>query len=89
VYAVRVNPRVFSSGAGRQNCAGDDVEEVVGAEGERGLVADPGECGAQGVQDTAIAAGAEDRVTATVAEVTGHQPRTFRAFCAERLGGAR
>ncbi|MEU7615316.1 NAD(P)H-binding protein [Micromonospora rifamycinica] len=39
--------------------------------------------------DTAIAGGAEDRTTATVAEVTGHPPRTFHSFCAHRFGPAR
>ncbi|MCA2214191.1 NAD-dependent epimerase/dehydratase family protein [Jidongwangia harbinensis] len=37
--------------------------------------------------DAAIAAGAEDRTTTTVADVTGRAPRTFRDFCAGRLGG--
>ena len=35
--------------------------------------------------DTAIAAGAEDRTTSTVADVTGHTPRSFRDFCRDRL----
>ncbi|MGC4767553.1 NmrA family NAD(P)-binding protein [Micromonospora sp. DT44] len=39
--------------------------------------------------DTAIAAGAEDRTTSTVADVTGRTPRTFRDFCRDRLRGDR
>ncbi|MFF5171975.1 NmrA family NAD(P)-binding protein [Micromonospora sp. NPDC000089] len=39
--------------------------------------------------DTAVAAGAEDRVTATVADVTGRPPRSFRDFCLARLAGRR
>ncbi|WP_343449446.1 Rossmann-fold NAD(P)-binding domain-containing protein [Micromonospora oryzae] len=35
--------------------------------------------------DTAIAAGAEDRTTTTVADVTGRPPRSFRDFCRDRL----
>ncbi|RQX08654.1 ergot alkaloid biosynthesis protein [Micromonospora ureilytica] len=35
--------------------------------------------------DTAIAAGAEDRTTSTVADVTGRTPRSFRDFCRDRL----
>lgn len=35
--------------------------------------------------DTAVAAGAEDRTTTTVADVTGRQPRSFRDFCRDRL----
>lgn len=37
--------------------------------------------------DTAIAAGAEDRTTSTVADVTGRPPRSFRDFCRDRLPG--
>ncbi|WTZ02058.1 ergot alkaloid biosynthesis protein [Micromonospora sp. NBC_01392] len=37
--------------------------------------------------DTAVAAGAEDRTTTTVADVTGRRPRSFRDFCRERLPG--
>lgn len=37
--------------------------------------------------DTAVAAGSEDRVTTTVADVTGRPPRTFRDFCRDRLAG--
>ncbi|MEV7985830.1 NAD-dependent epimerase/dehydratase family protein [Micromonospora sp. NPDC085948] len=39
--------------------------------------------------DTAIAAGAEDRTTSTVADVTGRTPRSFRDFCRDRAGGDR
>lgn len=39
--------------------------------------------------DTAIAAGAEDRTTSTVADVTGRTPRSFRDFCRDRLRGDR
>ncbi|WDZ84510.1 ergot alkaloid biosynthesis protein [Micromonospora cathayae] len=35
--------------------------------------------------DTAVAAGAEDRTTSTVADVTGRPPRSFRDFCRDRL----
>ncbi|MGW2621391.1 ergot alkaloid biosynthesis protein [Micromonospora taraxaci] len=35
--------------------------------------------------DTAIGAGAEDRTTSTVADVTGRTPRSFRDFCRDRL----
>lgn len=38
------------------------------------------------VLDTEIAGGAEDRVTDTVFEVTGHAPTSFRDFCAAGLG---
>ncbi|MFY1655785.1 hypothetical protein [Micromonospora sp. WMMD1274] len=38
--------------------------------------------------DTAVAAGSEDRVTTTVADVTGRPARTFRDFCRDRLAGA-
>jgi ergot alkaloid biosynthesis protein len=37
--------------------------------------------------DTAIANGAEDRTTGTVADVTGRPPRSFRDFCRSRLSG--
>ncbi|MGW0435356.1 ergot alkaloid biosynthesis protein [Micromonospora sp. NPDC003197] len=37
--------------------------------------------------DTAVANGAEDRITTTVADVTGRQPRSFRDFCRSRLSG--
>ncbi|MEV4119919.1 NAD-dependent epimerase/dehydratase family protein [Micromonospora sp. NPDC049645] len=37
--------------------------------------------------DTAIAAGAEDRTTSTVVDVTGRSPRSFRDFCRDRLRG--
>ncbi|MEV4772750.1 ergot alkaloid biosynthesis protein [Micromonospora humida] len=37
--------------------------------------------------DGAIAAGAEDRTTSTVADVTGRAPRSFRDFCRDRLPG--
>ncbi|MGA4684962.1 ergot alkaloid biosynthesis protein [Micromonospora sp. AB353] len=37
--------------------------------------------------DTAVAAGSEDRVTTTVADVTGRPPRTFRDFCRDRPAG--
>ncbi|MGC4875774.1 ergot alkaloid biosynthesis protein [Micromonospora sp. DT43] len=39
--------------------------------------------------DTAIGAGAEDRTTSTVADVTGRSPRSFRDFCRDRLRGDR
>ncbi|MFG2046847.1 NAD(P)H-binding protein [Micromonospora sp. NPDC048935] len=39
--------------------------------------------------DTAIAAGAEDRTTSTVVDVTGRTPRSFRDFCRDRLRGDR
>ncbi len=38
--------------------------------------------------DTAVAAGSKDRVTTTVADVTGRPARTFRDFCRDRLAGA-
>ena len=34
--------------------------------------------------DATIATGAEDRVTATVAEVTGRQPNVFRTFAQDK-----
>ncbi|MFD6563195.1 ergot alkaloid biosynthesis protein [Micromonospora profundi] len=37
--------------------------------------------------DTAVAAGAEDRTTTTVADVTRRPPRSFRDFCRDRLAG--
>ena len=37
--------------------------------------------------DTAVAAGAEDRVTTTVADVTGRPPRSFRDFRRDQLAG--
>ncbi|MFI1397091.1 NAD(P)H-binding protein [Streptomyces sp. NPDC020681] len=36
--------------------------------------------------DRAVAEGAEDRVTGTVAAITGRPPRSFRAFAEEHLG---